>query len=462
MLRFAGISSLIAGLAFAFVPQAPQGPAPAPATPTPAAPIPWRPLPPVVDENPETIYAIHVRRAITISGDPVEDVTIVVRGGKISAIGKLVDIPRGAKRLDYSEYTAMPGLVSPMTRGGYTPPTVAPAGAPKGKDGVDPASEYYKMALKAGVTTLTIAPPGQGFTGVASAIRTRGKSPEEMIRNEDAYVFATFEGGSQSKDTFRQTFTKAKEEMERFEKAQKEFAAPPAPAPAPAPTPGPAPASQPASQPAAPPAPPPKTAPKLDPRLEPVIKVIKKEKKLIIQFSAIGGGPFFGAASPGRDNAAMVLHLHETVKSFDFDRVYSGGVGLALVPEQLSEVKASLFMKPELYFEPYTRNRLNAPDELRRAGLKVAFIPINESVEGYQNWLYKVGEMVRMGYPEKEALRAVTLTPAEFIGLGDQIGALAPGRDADILFFDGNPLDVTTTLKQIMIAGEIVPQEELQ
>lgn len=437
-----------------------QGPPPQGAPPAGGdVKIPWRPLPsPVENDEVDEIFAIRVQKAITISGEPIEDATILVKNGKIASIGKIVDIPKNAKKLDYSNLIAMPGLVVAQARAGYTPKGISQGAATKAKDGIDPAAEIYKTALANGVTTLTIVPSGQGFSGQASVIRTRGKNIDEMLRREDAYVFSNYEGGTQAKDNFKQTFEKAKEELERFEKAQKEFKDTPAPAPAPAPA-GP-PASQPAaSQPAPAPPPAPKVAPKLDARLEPIVKVIKKERKLVIQFGGGGFNPFGGG---GTDPASQILHLHEVTKTLDIDRIYIGGAGLFLVLDKISDVKASVLMSPDITLEPYTRNRVNIADELRRRGTKVAFLPPAESRDGYQTWLCRVADLVKMGYPEADALRSITLTPAEFLGLGDQIGSLAAGREADILFFDGPPLELTTKLAHVMIAGQVVPEEELQ
>jgi imidazolonepropionase-like amidohydrolase len=92
----------------------------------------------------------------------------------------------------------------------------------------------------------------------------------------------------------------------------------------------------------------------------------------------------------------------------------------------------------------------------------VGFIPSGtiDTRDNYNNWLFKTGEMVKMGFPEKEALRAVTAIPAEILGMGDRAGALAIGHDADILFLDGAPFDASTQIRHVMIAGELVPEEE--
>ena len=57
------------------------------------------------------------------------------------------------------------------------------------------------------------------------------------------------------------------------------------------------------------------------------------------------------------------------------------------------------------------------------------------------------------------ALRAVTLDAAEILGLGDRLGSLTPGKDADVIVTDGDPLEITTSLHYLFIAGRPIPLE---
>jgi len=467
-------------LAAALVPQGPSpaGPAPAPTAapapaPTPAEKGPWRPLPsPVPDEHEETT-AIRVKRAIPISGEPIDDATILVRAGKIVAIGKIVDIPRGARRLDYSQCIAMPGLVHALSRVAY-----APKGAPQGaqtktRDGIDIEADILKRASAAGVTTIAIAPQGAGFSGFASVIRTRGESVDDVLLREDAYLTSQFEMTSAGKDAFRKTLQQAKDEIEKFEKAQKEAAEAPKPdpskaasAPASAPASGPAPAGAPAPA-GTPPATKPSGPPKLDPKLEPMVRILKKERRLLTLFQSggFGGGLFGQQISAGP--AAEILHFHEATKKFDFDRIYVVGAQTLNVLDAVKESKAVVMLPTEeIAFESFTRNRVNTALELKNAGATIVLLPPanpvgNDFPEAFENWLYKVGQLVKNGLPESDALRSVTLTPAEILGVQDRVGSLQAGRDADILFFSGHPFEATTKLLHVMVGGSWIPEREL-
>jgi len=63
---------------------------------------------------------------------------------------------------------------------------------------------------------------------------------------------------------------------------------------------------------------------------------------------------------------------------------------------------------------------------------------------------------VRHGLSEDDALRAVTVNPAEILGVQDRVGSLAKGADADLLILSGDPLDVTTRIEKVIIEGRVV------
>ena len=67
-----------------------------------------------------------------------------------------------------------------------------------------------------------------------------------------------------------------------------------------------------------------------------------------------------------------------------------------------------------------------------------------------------LAELVRSGLSREDALKSLTLHPARAIGLGDRLGSLEKDKDADLLFFNGDPLDPHTRIERVMILGEIV------
>lgn len=426
-------------------PMPPQGPPPPPGSVPP--PMPWRPIPsPVPEDENQSALAIRVKRAIPISGAPIDDATILVRDGKIAAIGKIVEVPKGVRRVDYRDLIAMPGLVDAFSRAALGPGPRNRAlggapGAPKLRDAIDPDDEALRLARRAGITAAGVVADARG-AGIlpGAAVRTFGAAGEDLVLREEAFFVFDFESSTSGKDTIRQSLEKAREEIEKAEKAKEAPASKPvasAPATAPAAT---APASAPA------PAPRPAAPPRPDPKLEAWVKVLKKERKLVTVIN-----------SPSE-----WLHFQDATRTFEFDRVIVSVPSIAAAAESLGAAKATVLLPAEeIVYEPFTRNRINAAAELRRAGATVILLPHADSRDGFESWLFKAGTLVRIGLTETDALEAVTRRPAELLGLGEKIGTLAAGRSADILFLDGHPFDASTRIRQVMVAGELVPEARL-
>ena len=68
----------------------------------------------------------------------------------------------------------------------------------------------------------------------------------------------------------------------------------------------------------------------------------------------------------------------------------------------------------------------------------------------------RLADLVRAGLPREEALKAVTLGAAKVLGIQDRLGTIEKGKDADVIFLDGDPLAPETRVTRVMIGGEIV------
>ena len=100
------------------------------------------------------------------------------------------------------------------------------------------------------------------------------------------------------------------------------------------------------------------------------------------------------------------------------------------------------------------------PAELQRRGVKIAFASYDSQFT--RNLPYAAGYAVAFGLPYEEALKAITINPAEMLGLGDQLGSLETGKLANVVVANGDPLDVKTDVKHVFIAGQEVPLENRQ
>ncbi len=106
--------------------------------------------------------------------------------------------------------------------------------------------------------------------------------------------------------------------------------------------------------------------------------------------------------------------------------------------------------------ERNTLNRINVPYTLAKAGVKIACHPISDSVRGHEDFLRQMALLVKSGLDQDVAKRAITLHPAEMLGLDYRIGSIEKGKDANVLILSGAPLATDTRIDRIIIEGKTV------
>ena len=116
-------------------------------------------------------------------------------------------------------------------------------------------------------------------------------------------------------------------------------------------------------------------------------------------------------------------------------------------------------MPAAIDFERYTRNRINVPNILANAGVKIACIPASNSIAAHEDYRRAMAELVKCGLDRDIAKKAMTLRPAEALGIDYRLGSLEKGKDANLLILDGDVLDVKTTIHKIMVEGKIVYED---
>ena len=82
--------------------------------------------------------------------------------------------------------------------------------------------------------------------------------------------------------------------------------------------------------------------------------------------------------------------------------------------------------------------------------------PDPEDLNSARTLPYEVGMAVAYGFDRAAALRALTLTPAEIFGVADQLGSIEPGKIANLVVTDGDPLEITTQIRHLIIRGQEV------
>lgn len=406
-------------------------------------------------DDDERFTVIKAGKIITVSGKEIRDGTIVLVGGKIRNVGRGIDYPLNAKVIDARDRVVMPGLVDVGTRFGQ------PGYARNGVfSQLTVADEFTWRAgmfddlLDNGFTTIALQPAGTGIPGRALVTRTAGPADARTLVSP-GYIRVAGE-----KRVLREALEKAKSEIEKVEKARKDFdekqkqeaekkaAEPKPPASAPASAPGSQPAgSQPASAPASQPA---FAPPPIEPAYQGLVDLIQK-KDTALALIELGG-------------ASDVLHMQQVLEPFDIAYVFSlrnsPQTGFHRVAEQLGAKKTRLVMMPYSDRMPGSVERIHTVRELAGAGCAIALMPIGDGLSERQVYLQRVAELVRDGWSREDALTALTLGPMKVLGLDKRFGTIEKDKEADLIFLDADPLAAGARVREVMIAGEIVHRVE--
>lgn len=127
-------------------------------------------------------------------------------------------------------------------------------------------------------------------------------------------------------------------------------------------------------------------------------------------------------------------------------------VAAVLAGTGVSAIIAPLGLTPEERF-------LAAPRELADAGVKIAFSSMAPSSDPH-DIRTSAALAVGAGLPPGAALRAITLGAAEIIGVADRVGSIEPGKDADVVIYSGDPLDLTSAVEMVLVDGDIIYERE--
>jgi imidazolonepropionase-like amidohydrolase len=102
-----------------------------------------------------------------------------------------------------------------------------------------------------------------------------------------------------------------------------------------------------------------------------------------------------------------------------------------------------------------------APAVLQRAGIQVTFSLGSDSFNAplIRNLPYSAAQAVAFGLPEADALKGLTLYPAQIAGVADRLGSIEPGKDATLFAADGDILDIRSHVKRMWVAGKEVSLE---
>lgn len=389
-------------------------------------------------------YVIQNAKVNTMSSAGILDrASVVVVDGKITQVGKTVKAPAGAQIIKGEGLEVYPGMINAWGNIGLTEvPAVevtndsTDLGSFKPQllafSAFHPASELIPVARVNGITAAVSAPSGGIIAGQASLLHLDGWTADEMAVLKSAGMVialpglgggrggrgggATLPSATQAADAARARQQQISELSELLAKARHYAKAREV-----------------------------NPAIERDRALDALVPVVKGQMTAFMQ------------AQTARDIRGAV----EFAKKENLRFVIQGGreankVADLLKKENVMVILDSIIALPARQDDPYDA-RFTLPKELGAAGVKFALT--SPSAADVRNLPYEAGFAQAYGLSHEEALKAVTIRPAEILGVADRIGAIEPGKIADLVVTDGDLLEIRTQVKHVFIAGRDVSLE---
>jgi imidazolonepropionase-like amidohydrolase len=370
-----------------------------------------------------------------VSGPAIQNGTVLMRDGKIVAVGADVAVPAGAQRIDASGKIVTPGFIDasttlglveiggePETRDANAKGTDAIAASFRAWDGLNSESVNWAPARNEGITSAVVLPSGGLIAGGAAMVDLVDGSATQMIRHAPVAMVGQIDNPRGAETGARgELIGKLRNLIEdvKFYQAHK------------------ADYDRSASRSL--------SAPRAD--LEAMIPVVEGKLPLAIDANRV-------------DDIEGALRL---AKEYNLKIMIMGGAEAWLAASDLAAahvpVVAGAMNNIPTSFETLNQRQENL-GILSKAGVPVAIIGNNgdgdEELFNVRNVKYEAGNAVSYGMTHDAALRAVTLTPAEMFGVADHVGSLQPGRDANVVIWSGDPFEFSTRAEHVYIHGRDV------
>lgn len=409
--------------------------------------------------------AIKGGRVIPVAGPPIDNAVVLVRNGKIEAVGKGLAVPSDAKVIDAAGKVIMPGLIEAHSSRGMDQTNENNPNVPflSVVDAIDPSQDYFEECRRNGVTTVCIVPGNNTmFGGQAAVIKTAGGYVDDMVLKRTAGIKISLKPvGDRNRmgqlATLRKELDSARGAVAaESHKAESKPAGESGDGAADSPTlqrrgqrPGGADGRQ-------GPEPP-------DARLvrDALAKLLKGEMLAFIYCELAMDVPqAVKLANDYKLKAVLVLgpDCHRAVK-------------------QVAAAKLPVVLDPQMtYWETDSRTgedqHVILPKIYREAGVPVMFqvtgfaagnlfrAPSLPNTLGTNYLWYQAATAVKYGTPADDALTAVTKRPAEALGVDKLVGTIEPGKDADLVILTGDPLKLDTWVETTVIGGKIVYERD--
>ncbi|MFN0139286.1 MAG: amidohydrolase family protein, partial [Pyrinomonadaceae bacterium] len=396
-------------------------------------------------------FAIVGARIVTVSGATIDNGTVIIQNGKITAVGANVSVPSGAERIDGKGLSVFPGMIDAATNMGLAEITLAVAGSvdltevgtmnanTKALKGIHPHSAHINVTRVNGITTVLSGPTGGLISGQTALINLNGSTADEMavvpvhslIINFPRIAFGGgggFGGGfggpppaTDFNEAVRRRDAQVEELKKIFRDAENYLRARDAYA----------------KDKSLPHVPVDQRLDAMEPYirgLRPIIFTAERERDIRGVAKFVADTKVKGIVAGGQEAWKAADDLKKNNISVIYTNIYS-------LPVRQDDVYDYLF---------------EAPSKMAQAGVKFC-IASGDTGANSRDLPYQAGMAGAFGLSKEDALKSVTMYPAEMLGVADKMGSIDVGKMANIVVADGDILDGRTNIKYLFINGRMLP-----
>jgi imidazolonepropionase-like amidohydrolase len=380
--------------------------------------------------------AITGGRVVPITGPDLERGTVLIENGRISAVGESIEVPDGAEVIDAAGAWVLPGFIDAHAHVGVSEEAEGWAGQDTNEmtepvtaqvraiDAINPADLGFRDAIGGGVLAVNVNPgSGNPIGGQTVALKCWGRTVDEMaLRQPSGMKSALGENpkrvyGEQKKTpstrlgtaaVIRGALVAAANYLERIDAEQD----------------------------------------KPDADRKPVERDLKLEALGLVLRRQIPWRQHCHRA----DDIATAIRIAD---EFGYDLVIDHGTEAHLLADIIAARGTPVIIGPLFTSRSKVelRNRsLANPGRLARAGVTIA-ITTDHPVVPIHFLVHQASLAVKDGLDRENALRALTINPARIAGIDDRLGSIEPGKDADLVIWSGDPLDVLSRAVRVFVDG---------
>lgn len=386
------------------------------------------------------VFALTNANIQTVTNGVINNGTVILSGGKITDIGTNVTVPANAITIDCKGLWIYPGAIDSGTKVGLLEFGQVEVASDQEDEGqiipqmraltaVNPNTPIIPVTRVSGVTTVIVYPNGGLMPGTASLMDLHGYVPDQMYAGFDGIVI-NYPNTGRRGFFDRRTDEELKKASEKalaqlndvWDRAVQYYKIDSA--------------SKGKSS-------------KYYPELQALLPAVRGERALLIE------------ANAAKDILGALKWIKERrIKKAILTGVAEGWrVADEIAKANIPVVTGPVLSLPSRESDRYDRAYANA-GLMKKAGVKVA-LRTNDA-ENVRNLFYNAGFAATYGMGKDDALKSITITPAEIFGVADKMGSIEKGKNATLFVSDGDPFETKTQIKHVFIDGWQMPTNTRQ